>query len=183
MNRLLIGALFAFALSAAAAARDAHQIAVALDVNSGAILEIGDDGTGVAGLAGEKLAPPTPWVRSVVRHLTSGRYDWASGEKSAPVSDKDMGVPADPVVPSEIHIAFRQIGDSDQRLLVIANGYDRALTYRAAIRVDGKDQHTDVCTVLPGIHGVEHWPFASDRILLTDFRLEEWTESKRPRCE
>lgn len=183
MKSVLLGALLAFSLSVPAAAREGHQIAVALDVNSGAIIQIGDDGTGVAGLEGEKLAPPTPWVRMVARHLTSGRFDWATGKNAAAVSDDDMEILADPVVAGEIHVAFRQIGESDHRLLVIANGYDRALTFRASIRVSGEEEHTDVCTVMPGIHGVEHWPFASDRIMLTDLRLEEWREGTPPRCE
>ncbi len=183
MNRLLFGALLAFALAAPAAAREGFQIAVALDVDSGAIIEIGDNGSGVAGLKGEKLAPPTRWIRAVVKQLTSGQYDWAAGENAAVVTEGEMGIAADPVVSGEIRIAFRQIGDSNHRLLVIANGYDRALAFRAAIRVDGKDQHTDVCTVMPGIHGIEHWPFASDRIMLTDLRLEEWREGMPPRCE
>lgn len=183
MNRLLLGALLAFVLFAPASAREGQKIAVALDVNSGAVLEIGDDGTGVASLNGRKLDPPTPWLHTVARQLTGGQYDWATGEKTIGVSDDDMGIPADPVVPGVIHIAFRQIGDSDHRLLVVANGYDRALAFRAFIRVDGKDQYTDVCTVIPGIHGIEHWPYASDRILLTDLHLEEWTKGTPPRCE
>jgi len=183
MNRLLLGTLLAFALSSPAIAREGHQIAVALDVDSGAVVEIGDDGTGVAGLDGEKLAPPTPWVRSVARQLTSGQYDWAMGENAATFSRDDMAIPPDAVPPGEVHIAFRQIGDSDHRLLVISNGYDRALSYRAHIRVKGKDHYTDVCTVLPGIHGFEHWPYAIEAITLSELRLEDWPEGKKPRCE
>ena len=183
MKSMLIGALLALALSVPAVAREGHQIAIALDVNSGAVIEIGDNGTGVAELEGEKLAPPTPWVQMVARHLTSGRFDWAIGENTAAVSDNEMEIAADPVVAGEIHVAFRQIGESDHRLLIIANGYDRALTFGASIRVDGKDEHTDVCTVMPGIHGVEYWPFASDRIMLTDLRLEEWPAGAPPRCK
>lgn len=183
MNRLLIGALFASVLTVPAAARESEKIAIALAVDSGAVMEIGDDGTGVAALEGQKLEPPTPWLHNVARQLTGGQYDWATGENTIGISDDEMGLRADPVVPGQIHIAFRQIGNSDHRLLVIANGYDRALAFRAVIRVGGKDRHTDVCTVMPGLHGIEHWPYASDRIMLTDLRLEKWAEGTPPRCE
>ena len=183
MKHLLVGLLLALAHPAAAAAREESDIAVVLDVNSGAVMEFGENGTDVTALEGKNLAPPTPWIRAVALHVTSGKFDWAMGENAAAVSDDEMGMTADPVAPNEIHIAFRQIGDSDHRLLVVANGYTRALAFRAAIRVDGKERYTDVCTVMPGIHGFEHWPFASDRIILTDLRLEEWSAGTPPRCE
>lgn len=182
--RRLIGFFAAMlCLALPAAAREGRAVAIALDVNSGAVVEIGDDGTSVAGLRGVKLDPPTLWVRTVARHLTGGQYDWAVGDKAALFEKGAVGVEEDPVPSGEIHIAFRAIGDSDQRLLVIANGYDRALVYRAQIRRDGRTAFTDVCTVLPGMHAFEHWPFAIDRITLGELRLEDWPRDAPPRCE
>lgn len=183
MKSFLIGALLAFALVHPAAAREGQKIAVALAVDSGAVMQIGDDGTGVAALEGKKLDEPTPWVRSVALHFTNGKYDWAKGEKSISLRGDATLEEPDPVVPGQIGFAFRKIGDSDHRLLVIANGYDRALVYRAQIRVKGEDRYTDVCMVPPGTHAFEHWPYASERILMADFHLEAWTKGQAPRCE
>ncbi len=183
MNRALFALLTAFVLAVPAASRDKQGAAYTFMVDSGGILRAASDGSIASEPQFLKLDPPTQWVRLVVREITSGKYDWAMGEDAALVSrEADIGLP-DPVPPNEIRVAFRQIGESDHRLLVISNGYDRALAYRAYVHVDGKDQYTDVCTVPPGVHGFEHWPYASDRITLVDLRLEPWQEGQQPRCE
>jgi len=183
MNRALLAFLTASVLTVPAASRDERGAVYMFLVDSGGILHAASDGRIASEPRLLTLDPPTRWVRMVVREITSGQYDWAMGDKAAPVPrDADRPLP-DPVPPNEIRVAFRQIGDSDHRLLVIANGYDRALAYRAYVHVNGKDQYTDVCTVPPGRHGFEHWPYAIDRITLVDLRLEPWQEGRQPRCE
>lgn len=182
MNHGLFAIPLAFALSVPAASREEQSAAYTFLTDSSGIIRIADNGA-TSEPEFLKPEPPTPWVRSVVRELTSGKYDWAMGEDSASLARGATGIPSDPVPQGQIRVAFRQIGQSDHRLLVISNGYDRALAYRAYIRVKGKDQYTDVCTVMPGMHAFEHWPYAADAITLVDLRLETWRDGQPPRCE
>lgn len=172
-----------FLLSSCIAFADDEPIMIALDTNNGAIVRMTEDGAGVDSVDGKVLEPPSLWVRYVAKQWTNGKYDWAVNDKVALVH-KTAGTPEpDPVKSGELQISFRQIGNSDQRLLIIANGYDQALSYRAHILVKGSDRYTDVCTILPGKHGFEHWPYAIDRIVLSDIKLIEWQEDRAPVCE
>ena len=63
--------------------------------------------------------------------------------------------------------------------MLLENGYDRALVYRARITVAGRTRPTDVCVVLPSNRSSEHWPEAIERIDLSDFELVTWRGARR----
>jgi hypothetical protein len=73
--------------------------------------------------------------------------------------------------------------DGRHTLLVIENGQGRALTYRARMTVQGREQQTDVCVVLPHMPSYEHWAFPIERLALSDFRFIPWAPGRRPTCE
>ena len=96
------------------------------------------------------------------------------------------GVDAPPLAADEIRLSMFSVTERDGSpgtLLVLENGYDRALRYRASI-VRGRDSEpTDVCTVRPRLRGYEHWPYRIDRLDLTGFALVPYREGSRPVCE
>jgi hypothetical protein len=86
------------------------------------------------------------------------------------------------VAPGRVEIVFVVIGEKDS-VLVMLNGYDQGLTYRATIFVKGRSGPTDVCLVMPGRRGYEHWPYAIDRIELTAFQFEDWKPGNPVPCK
>lgn len=80
-----------------------------------------------------------------------------------------------PLTPATIRMTLRMV-PGDQRegthaMLTIENGYGRMLAYRAAMQANGRAAHTDVCDVLAGKPGFEHWPYPFESLQLSDFEL------------
>lgn len=99
----------------------------------------------------------------------------------APVAVPDTGPKPSPISSGEIKISF-MIVEGKHSVLIIENGYDRAVTYRARISNSGQEAATDVCLVLPLKRGYEHWPYAIDRITLSDVSLRPWSEGDEITC-
>ena len=79
------------------------------------------------------------------------------------------------LTPATIRMTLRMV-PGDQRearhaLLTIENGYGRMLAYRAVMQANGRAAHTDVCDVLAGKPGFEHWPYPFESLQLSDFEL------------
>jgi len=91
------------------------------------------------------------------------------------------GIDPPPVALGQIEIIFVVL-DGKETVLVMVNGYDQAVTYRARIWAEGRDAPTDVCLLLPGKRGYEQWPFAIDRIELSAFRTEPWKDGDPIPC-
>ena len=116
-------------------------------------------------------------------HLTNGAYRDASGPNSAAVVPGELGIPEPPPVEDgQVSIKLFALGDAGT-LLILENGYRGALQYRATIDTGGRSERTDVCQVLPSLYSFEHWPYAIERIALSDLRLVPWFEGQRPVCE
>ncbi|MCW3846721.1 hypothetical protein OF829_05680 [Sphingomonas sp. LB-2] len=94
---------------------------------------------------------------------------------------RNSRVPAGPIKPDRIEIVFEVIDGKDS-VLAIRNGYGQGLTYRAQITARGRTAPTDVCLVMPGKRGYEHWPYAIDRIELTELTLADWTPDQGIPC-
>jgi hypothetical protein len=108
----------------------------------------------------------------------------AVGPNAAGASGDDLNV--SPVTSGSIRISFitlASVGEPDDRLLVLENGYDRAFRYRATISQGSRSEPTDVCTVIPMLRGYEHWPFQIDRIELTNLTLVSFAPGQQPVCE
>jgi len=103
-----------------------------------------------------------------------GALNNATGANGQPLTDAQIGAASPKAAPNTIALHFLRTPGKDQSLLVIANGYDRGMVYRATMRVKGQAQATDVCVVMPGKVGLEHWPYAIDALALSDFRLVPW---------
>lgn len=87
----------------------------------------------------------------------------------------DSRAPAAPEPePGKLRFRFFRLPGSAHSLLVVQNGYSQALLYRARISSRGKTSPTDVCLVIPGKSGFEHWPYAIETIEVSGFELVDW---------
>ena len=86
--------------------------------------------------------------------------------------------PPEPLKPilGQVELTFRQVpgvkGPASQTALMIANGYNLKLRYRAVIRRNNRSVATDVCEILPTLRGIEHWPYMLDEIEISDIGLD-----------
>jgi len=102
---------------------------------------------------------------------------------NAPVESATLQrIPVDFPPPGQIGFHFAHIQNGTQSLLVIENGYDRALAYRARVTVGGRTRATGVCLLPPHARGYEHWPFVIERIELSSMRLVDWNADKQVPC-
>jgi len=139
------------------------------------------DGKGGLAVAERGRAEWTPFDLAVARNFLRGLYDQGTGPNSVPTTLP--GMPAPPaIVPDQVRLRFLLIAGQHAELL-LENGFDRALVYRASITVAGQTRPTDVCVVLPSNRSSEHWPDAVQRIELSDFELVDWAEGRPPTCE
>lgn len=136
---------------------------------------------GPAPVATRTKASLSPFEAAVVRQFEANLFPDAMGANSATVSGDGLPEP-EPIAPGRFVAKFMAIGGGRATLLVLENGYDQAIAYRARITVKGKSTPTDVCTVLPGKRGFENWPYAIEKIELSAIALEKYDGGK-PRCE
>ncbi|MCW3834611.1 hypothetical protein ACFQ1E_03910 [Sphingomonas canadensis] len=96
--------------------------------------------------------------------------------------DAVEAIPAPPVAANAVDLRFLWSGDGGT-VLIVENGLERAVSYRARIRERGGAwQAVPVCFVLAGRRGYERWPFAIDEIELSGFALTDWSPGDPPLC-
>jgi hypothetical protein len=123
----------------------------------------------------------TPYELATARHL-SGAPVPEQPEPHARDLPADGSIPSAPPIEAEtVRFKFHSIAGRHS-LLVIANGYARALVYRARMTESDRTRPTDVCLVVPGNYGFEHWPHPIDRLEIYDLRLVEWKDGDPPPC-
>jgi hypothetical protein len=88
----------------------------------------------------------------------------------------------EPIPGDQVRLRMLSIA-GQHTLLVVENGRDRALAYRARMVVNGRESRTDVCVVLPNLPSYEHWAFPIERLHLYDFRFIPWPPGRNPTCE
>lgn len=116
------------------------------------------------------------------RHLTGITPPDAPVPVAAPFTpDADDPRPA-PIPPGLIRVRFHSVAGRHS-LLVVENGLQGAVAYRARITVKGDARSTDVCVVMPGLPSYEHWPHPIDSIELSSFRHVPWQPGQTPTCE
>jgi hypothetical protein len=170
--------LLAAALALAAATPAAAQTITLAPEEAVTLRADGKDGLAVAERG---RAEWTPFDLAVARNFLRGLYDRGIGPNS--VGTALPGMPAAPaIVPGQVRLRFLLIAGQQAELL-IENGFDQALVYRASITLAGQTRRTDVCVVLPNNRSSEHWPDAIERIDLSDFELVPWQEGRAPTCE
>ena len=137
---------------------------------------------------GERVEQPVrsraEWTRFdlyAARQLAGMTPPNAPMREGIPIHATDEAAP-DPIPGDQVRIRLLAIGDR-HALLVVENGRQRALAYRARMTVAGSTRHTDVCVVLPQQPSYEHWPHPVESIELSDFRFIPWAPGRAPTCE
>lgn len=147
-------------------------------------IHIAADAGGAVTLEGRGTVALSEFDMAAIRRFNDPKYNaMASGPTGIAVNAREQGLPdASPVAPGVVRIMFAHVANETQTVLILENGYDRGLVYRARIEESGSMQATDVCLVIPMRRGYENWPYASRRIVLSDFRLERWNPSEPVQC-
>lgn len=80
-------------------------------------------------------------------------------------------VPGDRPV-GRLRISLMQAPGSEETVLLVENGYDRQIDYRAFMQVPGRGgpAYTTSCEIIPNLMVLEHWPHPIAVITLNDFR-------------
>lgn len=170
--------LAALLLIAAPAVAQAQTVTIA----RGEAVTLTQDDGGVWGVDRKAAPDATPDEASTAAKFVRGDMNDAVGPNVKPI-------PADPNAPppmpqkGKLRLHFVKTPGADQSMLVIENGYDRGMVYRATIRVGDRSGPTDVCLVMPGRLGYEHWPYAIDALVLSDIRLVPWKDGDPVPCE
>ncbi|RYY42412.1 MAG: hypothetical protein EOP59_10075 [Sphingomonadales bacterium] len=161
------------AMAAPAAAQAQGKAIIAMGTEVTLALE------GTPGASKPSKITPDAFETETGAQFAQGEHQDAMGPVAKPLT----GTPRS-ATPGLVRLRLTPIaGDKPGSLLVIANGYDRAFTWQAQIRVAGKMQPTDVCVVMPKKSGVEHWPYAVERIVISKMRLEPWKPEDGVRCK
>lgn len=182
MGKLAAATGLALLLAGAAAPETALNTAT-LTLAPGETATVTIDDGGAAHASGAiPAAALSDFEAAVGRNFNVGVYAKDTGQNSAAgYESPDLPKPA-ASAPGIARLTFVRLAEGRESLLVVANGYDQALAYRAAITVHGQTQPTEVCLVVPAKHGFEHWPYAIDRIQLSQFRLQPWHDGEDVPC-
>lgn len=117
----------------------------------------------------------------VARHY-AGQMPPDEPQAFASPAPTDAGMPDPPApTPGLLRLRFHSVAGRHS-LLILENGYDRALTYRARMHQEGRTTPTDVCIVIPGRRNFEHWPHPVERLDLSAFRFVVWREGDPVPC-
>ena len=128
-------------------------------------------------------ATPTPFEVAVGREFAGLTPPKAPVPEAAPLPN-DAGLPPMPVPdPGKLRFRFLQVPGAGHALLIVHNGYRQALLYRARIWAKGGNGPTDVCLVMPGKPGIEHWPYAIAAIEVSAFELVDWKPEDGVPCK
>lgn len=174
--------LTAFAACLTIAAPAAAQETAAVTLAPGESVTVRIDDGGVIGAPERGRAEWTPYDIAAARHL-SGIPTPGSAVPYATPLPRGGGIPAEPAVePGRLQFKFLSIAGRHS-LLAIENGYAQALAYRARMTRGDQTRTTDVCIVIPGRHGYEHWPHTIDRLELSDFRFVAWRPGDPVPCQ
>lgn len=121
----------------------------------------------------------TPFDVAVARHLAG------MTPPEAPVPDPSPlpgGLPAPaPIREGVVRLRFLSIA-GQHSLLIVENGHDRGLVYRARLTEGGRTRPTDVCLVAPMQRGFEHWPHPIERIEIAGLHLVAWRPGDPQPC-
>jgi hypothetical protein len=122
----------------------------------------------------------TPFDAAAARHL-SGLPIPDQPVPFGTILGPDVLPQPPPIEPEMVRVKLLSIA-GQHSLLVIENGYDRAIAYRARMGRGNQVRPTDVCFVIPHKHAFEHWPFAFDRLEIYDMHFVAWREGDPVSC-
>jgi hypothetical protein len=122
----------------------------------------------------------TPFDIAVARHLSGLTPPKEPAPAMALPGDATLP-PAPEVRPDRLRLRFMSIAGRHS-ILILENGYDRAIVFRARMTRDGATRPTDVCLVMPMRFGFEHWPHPLERIEISDIHLVPWQRGDPVPC-
>jgi hypothetical protein len=155
------------------------RASVTLQVGDAATFRLAPDGA--ATLAEQRgSAEWTAYDVAVARHLSGLPIPERAVPFASPLG-RDVAPQEPPIEPDMVRVKFLSIA-GQHSLLVIENGYDRAIAYRARMFRGDQARPTDVCFVIPHKHGFEHWSFVIDRLEISDMRFVPWREGDPIPC-
>ncbi len=176
----LAGALLLAALAAPALAQRAPSLT--LEPETEVTVALDREGSPGVAVTQRRRAEWTPFDLAVARNFVTGAYAAGIGNSTVPTRDAP-GIPEPPQIrPDGVRIRFMLIAGRHSEL-ILENGFELALRYRARITVAGETRPTDVCIVEPNNRMNEHWPERIERIELYDLRLIPWQAGRRIICE
>ncbi|THD36138.1 MAG: hypothetical protein E7773_09425 [Sphingomonas sp.] len=162
-----------------------NAMAQTVTVNRGEAVTftIDEDGKAAPRVVDRKPATDmTEFEKATSAKFVSGAFDNATGNNPQPMTDAQMGMVSPKAAPNTVDLHFVRTAGKDASLLVVINGYDRGMIYRATMRRGDKAEPTDVCLVMPGKIGNEYWPYPLDSIELSDIRLVPWKPADGVPC-
>lgn len=157
-------------------AQDKVRIAIGQDV----VFTVDANGATIAET--KAAGSPTPYEAAVGAEFSRGEHADAMGPNGKPMTNDGTRPPAPVPASDRIRVRFTPVAGNGHSLLVIENGYRGALAYRATMFTPGA-KPTDVCLVMPGKVGVEHWPYPIAAIEMRQIRLIPWTPENGLTCE
>jgi hypothetical protein len=137
-------------LFAAGPVRAQAQSAILLEPGDAISFRVETDGTMSA--SPREAADWAPIDVAAARHLSGLPIPDRAVPYGTPLPDNGTIPAASPPRPGMIRVKFLSIAGRHS-LLVVENGYDRAIVYRARMTRDGQTRPTDVCLIMPGQHG------------------------------
>lgn len=156
---------------------------VTLRVGETVEIRIGADGKAVAG-AKAKAAPISDFDGRALAQMAG--VGVPAGAKTMPpeVMSAKVGEVVPAIAPDTLRISLLDVSGKSEhdRLLIIENGYGKAVRYNAVLHRGGRATPTDVCLVMPDMRGYEHWPYAFEEIDLSALSLVDWKESDGIPC-
>ena len=170
--------LFGAILLAAPAAAQERTASVSLRPGDAAVVRI-DNGE-VSADVQRGGAQWTPLDVAAARHL-SGQAPIDAPATEPTVLPADRMPEPPPVARGEIRLRVHDIAGR-HTMLVIENGYDRALVFHAEMARDNRRRPTDVCLVVPNNRSFEHWPDQLDSLELSQLVLIDWREGDPVPC-
>ncbi|MEO6198474.1 MAG: hypothetical protein ABIO68_00850 [Sphingomicrobium sp.] len=150
-----------------------------LRVGSGAQAEIGLDPAGKARMLANQAEPLSAAEIGMIERFVRDHPD-AFGPKAAPMT---TGQWLTPIKRDRIRFRFVPFSGGAETVLVIENGSELSFIYKARIGRGSSSMMTDVCQVVPGKRGIEHWPYQIDWIEITNVRAIPYVDGSQPLCE
>ena len=159
----------------------AAQAPTAVALEPGDALTIRTDGSGAMDISPRSAAEWTRFDLAAARHLSGLPIPDQPVPQATVVTQGEGFPPPPPIEPNMIRVKFQSIAGRHS-LLVIENGYDRAIVYHARMTRGGRTVPTDVCLITPNQHGFEHWPYPIERIELSEIRFVDWRAGDPQPC-
>ena len=169
--------------SAAANAIEEEQRADNIFVTPGAEASFHLEEDGSLILISGGAAQLSAFEARAARHYVGAQPPSAPVPNADVISAEDAGYPApNEIARDQLTVRLVQALDAPDMILIIENGYDKALRYHAVLHAGSRSARTDVCIIPPGRYGFEHWPFAFEAVELYSFELSDWRDGDPIPC-